>query len=500
MSTPIGTVIQPGESIPEDVTRVRDRADDTWEPEGFSWICTRYRGEVGMHGTSAGGGTLSAAWGPLTVTAVREQPAEPARKCPGCGGQPHVGLSCIDAGHVRPLVEDEKHAAPDLLDLVRQYGATAHKDGYFGASARPLFARIEAEVQRLRDELAAVQAEPEPEPEGGLLDLIGAGVRRLIGERDTWIEQHRQRGVEIEKYKAGADSYRQQRDEALAEVARLKAAAPGRTEQARDGNGYPLFIHACGHVSPGPTPGVAEGEHYCFPACPKPGAWRPLLVATDAPQQDGPAPERIAQAHDFNGVPLWIHLCGEVEAFRNVPLDEPPFGDGCDRCDSGYPQPGDWRPLLAEPSLRPPGPAKAQQDGPVVLTLPEVPEGAVALTGGTRWVRSPYLPDAWVLDGGSVPHMLGAVLDREGSVTVEMAPPREPRTWPKLDEAPGGEPQLRGASGTVYRYSHYTEGVPVYRACDETTGELVGRSYSFYVLQHLDGPLTEVFDAEAGTR
>jgi hypothetical protein len=51
--------------------------------------------------------------------------------------------------------------------------------------------------------------------------------------------------------------------------------------QARDEAGIPLFIHACGHVSPESTPGVDEGEHHRFPPCRTPGPWRPLLVGGD---------------------------------------------------------------------------------------------------------------------------------------------------------------------------------------------------------------------------
>jgi hypothetical protein len=74
---------------------------------------------------------------------------------------------------------------------------------------------------------------------------------------------------------------------------------------------------------------------------------------------------------------------------------------------------------------------------PLVLTLPQVPEGAVLVGprgmeytsyeiaeergGGRRW------------ECGSWHGGLGSVLDVEGSVRVELAP-REPRTWPKLDE------------------------------------------------------------------
>lgn len=65
--------------------------------------------------------------------------------------------------------------------------------------------------------------------------------------------------------------------------------------------------------------------------------------------------------------------------------------------------------------------------GPLVLSLPQVPDGAVALVGGRTGRRYPVGPDL------SLAVVLGA---EGGSVTVEMTPPREPRTWPKLDPAP----------------------------------------------------------------
>lgn len=76
-------------------------------------------------------------------------------------------------------------------------------------------------------------------------------------------------------------------------------------------------------------------------------------------------------------------------------------------------------------------PLPPAESGPLVLTLPVVPDGAVALVGGksgARWERTTY---GWKSGGYHL--TFPAVLDREGSVTVEMAPPREPRVWPKLD-------------------------------------------------------------------
>jgi hypothetical protein len=80
-----------------------------------------------------------------------------------------------------------------------------------------------------------------------------------------------------------------------------------------------------------------------------------------------------------------------------------------------------------------------QQDGPVVLTLPEAPEGAIALTGnrtGSRYRPSekPEQPDWWYFDTDRGPtsgfENIGHVLawEHPHGVTVEMAPPPAPRT------------------------------------------------------------------------
>ncbi len=78
------------------------------------------------------------------------------------------------------------------------------------------------------------------------------------------------------------------------------------------------------------------------------------------------------------------------------------------------------------------------ESDPLVLTLPQVPDGAVALVGetGSRYVRDPLSKDRWRLEvAGNVPGLpVIEVFRVERSVTVEMAPPREPRTWPKLTD------------------------------------------------------------------
>lgn len=79
---------------------------------------------------------------------------------------------------------------------------------------------------------------------------------------------------------------------------------------------------------------------------------------------------------------------------------------------------------------------------------------------------------------------LGTVLGREGSVTVEMAPPREPRTWDVLEGPPVGLLKVRDAQGDAWEIcsSGWTN----------TGGE---DSLPWSALREFRGPLTEVFDA-----
>jgi hypothetical protein len=192
--------------------------------------------------------------------------------------------------------------------------------------------------------------------------------------------------------------------------------------------------------------------------------WFPMTVVEVDPEPQ-PAEPCIAQAHNEDGVPLWQHLCGYVEAFPIGVLEKTydHAGGGCDECDSGYPQRGDWRPLLSEPSHRPPGPARprAAESGSVVLSLPQVPDGAVALVGGESGRRYKLFGEHWTGDGPGTDYLytLSGLLEREGTVTVEFAPPREPRTWPKLDAAPDDlEAVEAGDAGVLRRHPEHRDG------------------------------------------
>lgn len=127
------------------------------------------------------------------------------------------------------------------------------------------------------------------------------------------------------------------------------------------------------------------------------------------------------QVRNVHGLRWWIHTCGAT-----WPQSMSPNPDECLACPD---KPSPWRPLLVAADT-------PQPDGPVVLTLPEVPEGAWlrGVDSGRRWTRQ---ASNWRCEDFApvrVVH-LGAVLVIEGpnGVTVEMAPPRKPRTWPRLE-------------------------------------------------------------------
>lgn len=135
------------------------------------------------------------------------------------------------------------------------------------------------------------------------------------------------------------------------------------------------------------------------------------------------------------------------------------------------------------------------QSDPSVLSLPQVPPGTVALVGREhRWVRS--YDGKWRLGaaGHGAPGLpLVEVLRIEGSVTVVK---REPRTWPLIDGAPDGVQAVKGASGKVWRRSDGVTEPPLWCWEDESYNR--HGFHPFALVQHVDGPLTEVFDDEPG--
>lgn len=105
---------------------------------------------------------------------------------------------------------------------------------------------------------------------------------------------------------------------------------------------------------------------------------------------------------------------------------------------------GSWAYTLTYGPLTDATPGReVQPPTPLVLRLPEVPEGTVALIGnssGLRW--TPYGHGGWQNNGnvdtdewaeGTFAEVLA--IEHPHGVTPEFAPPREPRTWPKLENS-----------------------------------------------------------------
>jgi hypothetical protein len=110
---------------------------------------------------------------------------------------------------------------------------------------------------------------------------------------------------------------------------------------------------------------------------------------------------------------------------------------------------------------------KAAESGPITLSLPQVPDGAVALVGSQTGWRYVLWGDGtaglWHSndpDGGTEPGSLGALLHAEGGeVTVEFAPPREPRTWKQLTPAPDDLEAVEvGDVGILRRHPEHRDG------------------------------------------
>jgi len=345
---------------------------------------------------------------------------------------------------------------------------------------------------------------------------------------------------------------------AAAVRARIAAVLPQQPVQARSREGSLLWQHTCGSVFGISVTPMVPGP--CADCADKDDPWRPLLVGgTPAPENDPGAPLRCpgCGAVDWSITgQVWeckfcrVTMTPRADRDRHEPhLDGPrePTAEeraehdllqalAVDRLDEVLPAIAELREqlrltqqdrhrdgarlaealaeverlkaeLAAEEEGRREdwvGRLTSTQSDPLVLSLPEVPEGAVALIGVRKpHRRYPFHAESggWRNDDGDgAPWKFSAVLHREHpeGVTAEMAPPREPRTWPVLADAPDDLPTLRGRSGAAYGRSHFAEGVPVYRVLDDLTGELEGRAYSFYALQGLDGPLTEVFDEPGG--
>lgn len=245
----VGDIIDIGESIPDDVTRVTDREGDGWArvgdgiPDGV-WQCDK-----GQLEDVRSGDILAFEWGPLTVTAVREPEPEakvgdliaegpiPANVVEGViakttwtrtdagwqssvyPGTPYAGVHTRGTDHavlsygqmvVTSVAADEpQQAAPSvLLDLVRQHGDEMMHYGEgsevrYTESASLIFDRIAALVPqqplisvplRERDELRAKLTESEIS-----VAAMRATLDRLFAELDVEVDVEALAAIQVMK-------------------------------------------------------------------------------------------------------------------------------------------------------------------------------------------------------------------------------------------------------------------------------------------------------------
>lgn len=509
----------------------------------------------------------------LTVTAVREP--EPADEPdPICDAR-----TCEKPGHHHTEPQPES----DLLDLVRRYGAEMERTAGAHMSdddTGPLLARIEAEVQRLRDkqawlrrELVAITGQRDEAladrdrvcrsrdfmanqviaPARDALTTAGVEGRTRLADRIAVLVGHRDEALaEVERLKAEVRTETEISDEyadwasklAHAAVERLDVpiteeahtelweaaldalrapapvAAPGRTERALgEEGGLPLWHHDCGHVAEASIVPTVSG--CCVDGIEGAGVWRPLLVATESAAADPAVPgmqlvreygdemvhygetgeQRYAESASLLLDRIARHLGDEERSSMQVLKERDENAEWADRLalavaeylgvDVGEHSNANlpWQAALI--ALE-----DAAAPDPLVLRLPEGMRQAVALQGAGRWVRSERVPHKWVQDGAESPRLIRCLcevlLEQEPEgVRVELAPPREPRTWPKLgdDDSRDELPARIEVAGASYR-----------RAGDFSyLHEATGGLWDWWSLRGR-GDVTEVFDDEAGNR
>jgi hypothetical protein len=402
--TAIDTILQPGEPIPDDVTEVRDADNDIWELDEHGTWLTPDDAQNMIPGNPL-------RYGPLTVTAVREQPAEP---------------------------EPQQADASPLLDLVRQHG------------------------QARWNECAARDR-----------------------ARTDW-------------HKAST--------EADALLARIAALVPQQPVQARDGIML-WWIHSCGEVNAwveGDQPGPYDtcGTRDCT------GPWRPLLVA--APDGDRTPEQRCPSCGSPNP---GEHPTIQLDYDGAGPRDED--GEHVVICkDSFHGAPDILAQVMAELGVDRAEDAlerlswlkrRVGEQGREFVVATAEAEHYLKERNGMGSPHRRYMPHqdgAWQrADDGRLFLGLGAVLDAEPKgVQLELAPPREPRTWKQIEHAPEGlrrvevrQPDGRQFVAARRQDGHWVATIahpdPENAELDETYtwGELLG-----------EGDVTEVLDREAG--
>lgn len=487
----VGDVIQQGELVPDNVVGVLDCQDDDlvlnalghWHSPSAADVETCRRDvPCGIEPITD--------YAPLTVTAVREQPAEPVAVIARFNGQEQLiegvlGEPESDVVHYH-IPGDASAATLCGEDVWDESTSVTERAGSSNCTACRKAADEDTTPTFHVDEIFPTE-KPQQADASVLLDLVWQ-LRNMV-DQDTAA------------------------DDAHALLDRIEALAPQHPVQARSITGRPLWHHACGGVRAGDA--WADGRAH---GCTTPlGPWRPLLVGGDpAPERklvgpprahlDAPctdacyetAPEggeierlrRLlkTQAENFSAavdkliagrddaranltralqargefLDETIRLRAEIERLKSdndrltrvqkrteaedlqVIAERDDYYEWADRLaetiaeflhidigeHSNMNLPWQAALIALTDAVSPP-----QQDGPIVLTLPS---DAVALIGQRNY-RVRYArkgPDLWISDDndGAYSYKLVQILEREGSVTVEMAPPRVPRTWPKLTE------------------------------------------------------------------
>jgi hypothetical protein len=545
----VGDVIQPGESIPEGVSEVLDKGSDRWAwRESRGWYCLKYW-EKPPPSASSGylhdRNRLADNWGPLTVTAVREPEPNACHKCGRTTGKlvevndrgksMHAYGSCDSDGEITQSVARSfglEWPRPGQADDV----PTFHVDEIFPAE------------------------KPQQADASVLLDLV----RQYGDERNA-------EGRTLSNPADGMDVVRAHSAKAADLFDRIAALVPQHPVQARDQGGLSLWLHPCGAVMPFRVPPNGEAHHCfpvcktpgpwrpllvggdCAPQrdpgaplrCSRCGAVDWLITGqvweckscqlTMTPRADDVLAQAIAERDDARAnltralqargefLDETIRLRGEVERLKADVTREIEQADAhakwADRLAHAViarygieldEHAGDQVWHVAHDVLwsdAVPVHAAPQQDGPRTLTLPEVPEGAIALIDRheRRWTLSGMTDLAtdgggWVQlweSGSGALRAYPALLTGSGPLTVEVAPPREPRTWPAVTGAENGL-KVRGSSGNVYHFREEFDGGTSMAYVDRIGETFFGCWMNLGALSEVDGPLTEVLDEPGG--
>jgi hypothetical protein len=445
----VGDVVQPGQPIPANVTEARDRHGDRWiQLLDRTWRCVEVRGEP-WDGTPVSWQVISGAHGPLTVTAVREQPAEPepqqADEFTALNNHVNQFGDMAARMQLMALIEqrDEARAAlvpqqadaSPVLDLVRQYGgALSRSYGLPSAASMGLLARIAALVPQQPVQARYRQGEawwihecgmavpfrvapdnsehhcfPPCKTPGPWLPLLVGGDPAPEPPESRAAYWERRFNEEARSHDEDALSIltlHRERDEARAEVERLAVELAVEREAEERGNAELKDIVRRLDEAEVDSGGASERVGYAIQSMQR--GWATAtnnLALLDTVKSDR---ETIRGSLNY----LKDTVTGPAIKLLGVQHNE------------------DIVPAIER--------LKATQPDPRKLSLPKVPEGTEALTGiesGRRYARGTDSSGETVWAAGIIGGTLGEVLDGEpDGVRVELAPPREPRTWPKLDE------------------------------------------------------------------